>query len=60
MYASPTSHFYWLDVLLAIWANVTVLNIQDEVYLNILGVVKEDGKNKIEELHLENNMLKQQ
>ena len=67
VYASPTSHIYWLDVLLAILADVAVFEMQDEVYLNMLGevsnmlsVVKEDDKNKIEELRLENNMLKQQ
>lgn len=60
VYASPTSHIYWLDVLLVTLADVTVLEMQDEVYLNMIGVVKKDDKNKIEELCLENNMLKQQ
>lgn len=36
MYASPTSHIYWLDTLLASLSDIVVVDMQDEVYLNML------------------------
>lgn len=43
IYASPTSHIYWLDTLLAALADVVVVDMQDEVYLDMFGKVREEN-----------------
>jgi len=37
VYASPTSHIYLLDTLLAVLAGVTVVDMIDEIYLDTFG-----------------------
>lgn len=67
VYASPTSHIYWLDTLLIELAGITVIDMRDEVYLNMFGDVKKEYQNQIDEniskmneLQKENNILKLQ
>ena len=41
VYASPTSHICWLDTLLASLSDIVTVDMQDEVYLNMLGEIRE-------------------
>lgn len=53
LYASPTSHIYWLDTLLITLCDITVIELNDEIYLDYYG-------NKIQELNQKIELLKQE
>ena len=49
VYASPTSHICWLDTLLSSLSDIVTVDMQDEVYLNMFGEIREENEKKIEE-----------
>lgn len=53
IYASPTSHIYLLDTLLAELSGVVVVDMKDEIYLD-------DMQKEIQRLNQENDLLKKQ
>ncbi len=53
LYVSPTSHIYWLDTLLITLSDITVIELNDEIYLDSYG-------NKIQELNQNIESLKQE
>ena len=46
MYASPTSHICWLDTLLSSLSDIVTVDMQDEVYLNMFGEIREENERK--------------
>lgn len=60
LYASPTSHIYWLDTLLATLNDIVVVDLNDEIYLDEFGKkLREENKEK-DKLIKKLNELKQQ
>lgn len=74
IYASPTSHIYLLDTLLAALSGISVVDMSDEIYLDSFGKEiqklcqekeelnrkKEEFSRKVEELQTERDSLRKQ
>lgn len=60
LYASPTSHIHWLDVMLLVLSDIAVVDLWDEVYLDEYGRERSELQGEVVQAKQELVQLKQQ